>query len=53
VLNLAVGANNLFNTYPDRNDTATNVNTGAGFYSTGGAYGFTGGFYYGRVSVEF
>ncbi len=52
-LNLAVGANNLFNTYPDRNDTATNVNTGAGFYSTGGAYGFTGGFYYGRVSVEF
>ena len=52
-LTLAVGANNLFNVYPDRNDTLTNVNTGAGFYATSGAYGFTGGYYYGRVAVDF
>ena len=52
-LGVAIGANNLFNVYPDRNDTATNVNTGAGFYSTSGAYGFTGGFYYGRLTVGF
>jgi iron complex outermembrane receptor protein len=52
-LTVAVGANNLFNVYPDRNDTLTNVNTGAGFYATSGAYGFTGGYYYGRVAVNF
>ncbi|WP_347302569.1 TonB-dependent receptor [Croceibacterium sp. TMG7-5b_MA50] len=52
-LTLAVGANNLFNVYPDRNDTLTNVNTGAGFYATSGSYGFTGGYYYGRVTVNF
>lgn len=50
---LAAGANNLFNVYPDRDDTLINVNTGAGFYSTGGAYGFTGGYYYGRIAVKF
>jgi iron complex outermembrane receptor protein len=53
LLNVAVGANNLFNVYPDRNDALTNVNTGAGFYATSGAYGFTGGYYYGRVTVNF
>ncbi len=52
-LTVSAGANNLFNVYPDRNDTLTNVNTGAGFYSTGGAYGFTGGYYYGRVAIKF
>ena len=52
-LTLAVGANNLFNVYPDRNDTQTNANTGAGFYATSGAYGFTGGYYYGRIAVNF
>lgn len=52
-LTLAIGANNIFNVYPDRNDTQTNVNTGAGFYATSGAYGFTGGYYYGRVAINF
>lgn len=52
-LELAVGANNLFNVYPDFDDTSTNANLGTGFYATSGAYGFTGGFYYARVGVKF
>ncbi|MPT47150.1 MAG: TonB-dependent receptor [Sphingobium sp.] len=53
LFSIAIGANNLFNVYPERNDAMANVNTGAGFYATSGAYGFTGGFYYGRITVNF
>jgi iron complex outermembrane receptor protein len=52
-LNLAIGANNLFNTYPDFNSASTNPNLGQGFYATSGAYGFTGGSYYARLRVGF
>jgi iron complex outermembrane receptor protein len=51
-LELAIGANNLFNVYPDYNDTGLNVNLGQGFYATTGAYGFTGGSYYGRLRLK-
>jgi len=51
-ISLAVGANNLFNVYPDANGIY-NANLGSGQYPTTGAYGFTGGFYYGRVGVAF
>jgi iron complex outermembrane receptor protein len=51
-LEIAIGANNLFNVYPDFNDTGLNVNLGQGFYATTGAYGFTGGSYYGRLRLK-
>ncbi|MFT3966717.1 MAG: TonB-dependent receptor [Sphingobium sp.] len=50
---LSVGANNLFNVYPDYNSASFNASLGSGFYATSGAYGFTGGYYYGRVQVKF
>ncbi len=51
-LNVAIGANNLFNIYPDFNSALANPNLGSGFYATTGAYGFTGGYYYGRIRVK-
>jgi iron complex outermembrane receptor protein len=51
-INLAVGANNLFNVYPDANGVY-NAALGSGQYPTTGAFGFTGGYYYGRVRVNF
>ena len=51
-VNLAVGANNLFNVYPDANGIY-NANLGSGQYPTTGGYGFTGGYYYGRIRVTF
>lgn len=52
-LQVAVGANNLFNVYPDFNSASFNPSLGSGFYATTGSYGFTGGSYYGRVRVKF
>jgi iron complex outermembrane receptor protein len=52
-LSLAVGANNLFNVYPDYTSASYNPALGSGQYPTTGGYGFTGGYYYGRVSVSF
>ena len=51
-LNLAAGANNLFNVYPDANGIY-NVNLGSGQYPTTTGYGFTGGSYYVRAGVHF
>lgn len=50
-VNVAVGANNLFNVYPDKN-TVPDTN---GFAPYGGnsPFGIYGGYYYGRVSVAF
>ncbi len=52
-LAVSVGANNLFNVYPDYDSASANANLGSGFYATSGAYGFTGGYYYGKVAVKF
>lgn len=48
---LAIGANNLFDVYPDRN-TVPDTN---GFAPFGGnsPFGVYGGYYYGRVSIDF
>ncbi|MEH3106787.1 MAG: TonB-dependent receptor [Sphingomonas fennica] len=51
-LNVAIGANNLFNTYPDRNGLF-NASLGNSQYPTTAPYGFTGGSYYARVGVAF
>jgi iron complex outermembrane receptor protein len=51
-LTVAIGANNLFNVYPD--DVGVyNANLGSGQYPTTSPTGFTGGFYYGRLAVTF
>ncbi|HEX7873238.1 MAG TPA: TonB-dependent receptor [Sphingobium sp.] len=51
-LNIAVGANNLFDVYPDAVGVITS-NTGAGLYGSFAPFGLTGGFYYGRVGLKF
>ncbi|AOH85268.1 hypothetical protein AWL63_16205 [Sphingomonas panacis] len=52
-INLAVGSNNLFNVYPDYTTASFNATLGSSQYPTTGGYGFTGGYYYGRVTVGF
>lgn len=53
-LNLAVGATNIFNLYPDANGLY-NASLGSQQYgaSPPSPFGFTGGFYYCRVSFSF
>ena len=51
-LTLAIGANNLFNNYPDAVGIF-NAATGAGQYPGTSPIGFTGGSYYGRIQWEF
>jgi iron complex outermembrane recepter protein len=51
-LNIAAGANNLFNVYPDAVGVY-NANIGTGQYPTTTGYGFTGGSYYARIGVSF
>ena len=48
---VAVGANDLFNTYPSPNGIF-NPNTGSGQYPGSSPFGFTGGFYYARLNVS-
>lgn len=50
-LTLSVGANNLFDTYPDRNGVI--AYDGSGAYGNFAPFGLSGGFYYGRVSARF
>ncbi|AZS21259.1 MULTISPECIES: TonB-dependent siderophore receptor [unclassified Caulobacter] len=50
-VNLAIGANNLFDEYPNR--TPANINTTNATAFTGfSPFGFNGRFFYGRVSVN-
>lgn len=50
-LNLAVGAQNLFDTYPERQSPSSKTMTkGYGAYSP---YGFTGGYYFTRLTYTF
>ncbi len=51
-VNLAIGANNLFNTYPDETGQIS-ATLGQGAYPGTSPIGFTGGFYYARVGVNF
>jgi len=58
-VSLAIGANNLFDTYPDRLPFGTVDGVNYGFnnsflpYSSQSPFGFSGRFLYGRVSVDF
>ena len=51
-INLAVGANNLFDVYPDPIGVVQ-ANTGLGLYGNFAPFGLSGGFYYARVGVSF
>jgi iron complex outermembrane receptor protein len=51
-LNLAVGANNIFNEYPDKNGTY-NAATGSGQFPGTSPFGFTGGSWYTRLAYNF
>ncbi|GBQ61570.1 TonB-dependent receptor [Ameyamaea chiangmaiensis NBRC 103196] len=51
-LNVGIGANNLFNTYPSSNGIY-NALLGQSQYPGTSPFGFTGGYYYGRVGVSF
>ncbi len=48
---LSVGANNLFDVYPDRNGII--AYDGSGAYGNFAPFGLSGGFYYARVSLRF
>jgi iron complex outermembrane receptor protein len=59
-LKLSVGANNLFNTYPDRTNSGLMAvyraakNTGAvAIYPSFSPFGINGGYYYGRLVYDF
>ncbi|MNI97202.1 hypothetical protein D3C73_1558020 [compost metagenome] len=50
-LELAIGARNLFDVYPERQAPASKTMVkGYGVYSP---YGFTGGYYFGRLTYTF
>lgn len=48
---VALGANNLFNVYPDKSSVADS--SGAQLYASNSPFGQYGGFYYGRLEVTF
>lgn len=50
-LNLSVGANNLFDVYPDKNGVISY--DGSNVYGAFAPFGLSGGFYYGRVNFKF
>ena len=49
---IAAGANDVFNTYPDKFNAANNT-SGLAQYSSFSPFGFNGGFYYMRASYKF
>lgn len=48
---VSVGANNVFDVYPDRNGLV--ASDGSGAYGSFAPFGLSGGFYYARVGVTF
>jgi iron complex outermembrane receptor protein len=51
-IKLTAGSNNLFNIYPDKLPTVLQ-SAGFSLYNPYAPYGFSGGFYYGKVSFTF
>ncbi|HMG19591.1 MAG TPA: TonB-dependent receptor [Gemmatimonadales bacterium] len=50
---LAVGGNNVFNTFPDKQKVPANINSGRFIYSRRVTqFGMNGGFYYARVALS-
>lgn len=51
-ITVAIGANNVFDVYPDKLNALNNI-SGISQYSSFAPEGFNGGFYYSRVTVRF
>jgi len=51
-IKITAGANNLFNVYPDRLPVSLQ-SAGFSLYNAYAPYGFSGGFYYGRINFSF
>jgi iron complex outermembrane receptor protein len=52
-MRLAVGANNVFNTFPDKQKVGNNINSGRFIYSRRVTqFGMNGGFYYARLALS-
>ncbi|PZR48291.1 MAG: hypothetical protein DI537_59055 [Stutzerimonas stutzeri] len=51
-IHLAVGGNNLFDAYPDKEELIANRNNGQD-YPDLSPFGFSGGFWYVRAEVKF
>ena len=53
-INVSVGADNLLDTYPDRQTKAANINFGRFLYSRNvSQFGQNGGFYYAKLELTF
>jgi iron complex outermembrane receptor protein len=59
-IKLSVGANNLFNEYPDKKNSellaayrATNNNAAVAIYPSFSPFGINGGYYYGKIGFNF
>ena len=52
-IKLSAGANNLFNIYPNKLSAVNQGNTGFALYNSYSPYGFSGGFYYGKINLSF
>jgi iron complex outermembrane receptor protein len=51
---LVVGADNIFNTFPDQNTKANNISLGRFIYNRNvNQFGLNGGFYYGKLELTF
>lgn len=51
-IKFSVGANNLFNTYPNILLPGNQGTSGFAYYNAYSPYGISGGFYYGKISVN-
>jgi iron complex outermembrane recepter protein len=53
-LQLSVGADNIFNTFPDKNTKPNNISLGRFIYNRNVTqFGLNGGFYYGKLELTF
>jgi iron complex outermembrane receptor protein len=50
---VSVGANNLFNVYPDKLKAVNQGTAGFAYYNPFSPYGISGGYYYGKISLNF
>ena len=54
VLQFTIGADNLFNTFPDQNTKAANISLGRFIYNRNvSQFGLNGGFYYAKLELTF
>ena len=53
-MQLVIGADNLLNTFPDKNTKADNISSGRFVYNRNvSQFGLNGGFYYGKLQLTF